>query len=187
MALLGTLLTGGGPPWPRWLRWLGNICRHPLNFARTLNPFGWAKRTAILLVMQPLSNHMRLRLRRRWWWPWSRTIDSHWQSTEPVPKYFPIGNDVAQRMADKIEGHGVSVLPEVLLNLTSTAHILGGCSMGKDAEDGVIDKYGRLFGYKNFYVTDGSIIPVNLSVNPSLTITALSEWVMSHVPEKNTL
>jgi cholesterol oxidase len=41
-----------------------------------------------------------------------------------------------------------------------------------------------LFGYERFYITDGSIIPVNLSVNPSLTITALSEWVMSHVPEK---
>jgi cholesterol oxidase len=48
----------------------------------------------------------------------------------------------------------------------------------------VIDSQGRLFGYDNFYVADGSIVPVNLSVNPSLTITALSEWVMSHVPAK---
>ena len=57
--------------------------------------------------------------------------------------------------------------------------------MGRDPSEGVIDQHGRLFGYENFYVADGSIIPVNLRVNPSLTIAALSEWIMSHVPEKN--
>jgi cholesterol oxidase len=55
--------------------------------------------------------------------------------------------------------------------------------MGRDASEGVIDKFGRVFGYDNFYIADGSVIPVNLSVNPSLTIAALSEWIMSHVPE----
>ncbi len=53
--------------------------------------------------------------------------------------------------------------------------------MGADASHGVIDKHGRVFGYDNFYINDGSIVPVNLSVNPSLTICALSEWIMSHV------
>ena len=38
-----------------------------------------------------------------------------------------------------------------------------------------------VFDYDRFYVTDGSVLPVNLSVNPSLTITALSEWMLSHV------
>jgi cholesterol oxidase len=74
---------------------------------------------------------------------------------------------------------------EVLFNLTSTAHILGGCPMGADPSQGVIDKYGRVFGYDRFYVADGSIVPVNLSVNPSLTICALSEWFMSHIPENS--
>ncbi len=32
MALMVTILTGGGPPWPRWLRWLGNMVRHPISF-----------------------------------------------------------------------------------------------------------------------------------------------------------
>lgn len=56
--------------------------------------------------------------------------------------------------------------------------------MAADGSDGVIDRLGRVFGYDNFYVADGSVVPVNLSVNPSLTICALSEWIMSHVPEK---
>jgi cholesterol oxidase len=72
----------------------------------------------------------------------------------------------------------------VLFNLTTTAHILGGCPMGADATCGVIDKHGRVFGYDNFYIADGSVVPVNLSVNPSLTICALAEWIAGHVPHK---
>ncbi len=83
-----------------------------------------------------------------------------------------------------MDGIPQSLLPEVLLNLTSTAHILGGCPMGETVEEGVIDPRGRVFGYEDFYVCDGSIVPANLSVNPSLTITALAEWVCSHIPEK---
>jgi cholesterol oxidase len=83
-----------------------------------------------------------------------------------------------------MDGIPGSLLPEVLFSLTSTAHILGGCPMGENPDEGVIDPYGRLFGYDHIYVADGSIIPANLSVNPSLTITALSEWVMNHIPAK---
>jgi len=182
MGLLSTVLVGGGPGVPRPLRWLATIARRPGAFLRSLNPIGWARRTGILLVMQSVSNHMSLRLRRRWWWPFSRRIDSHWQSTEKIPKFFPIANETAQRLADKVEGDAGSGLAEVLFDLTSTAHILGGCPMGQDASQGVIDPLGRVFGYDNFYVADGSVVPVNLSVNPSLTICALSEWIMEHVP-----
>jgi cholesterol oxidase len=185
MSLLCTVMVGGGPPWPRPIRLLGEIARHPLKFLRMCNPFGWAQRTGILLVMQFLPNHMSLRLRRRWFWPFSKRLDSLWDSAEKVPKYFPIANQVAQRLADKMEGDPSSGWAEVLFNTTSTAHILGGCPMGASAAEGVIDKFGRVFGYDNFYVADGSIVPVNLSVNPSLTICALSEWIMNHVAAKN--
>lgn len=184
LATLSTLMTGGGGKVPRWLRWFANILRHPVDFARLLIPFGWAKRTGILLVMQPLHNYMSLHTKRRWWLPFSKAIESEWSSEATVPKFFPVANDVAQRLAGKMDGIPGSLLPEVLFHLTSTAHILGGCPMGENPEEGVIDPYGRLFGYDNFYIADGSIIPANLSVNPSLTITALSEWVMSHVPAK---
>ncbi len=184
MSLLSTFLVGGGPPWPRPIRFVGAVLRHPLQFLRFVNPLGWAKRSGILLVMQSLPNHLSLSLRRPWYWPFSKKITSVWNSSAKVPKYFPLANEVAERLAQKMDGDASSNLPEVVLNVTSTAHILGGCPMGRNAEEGVIDRHGRVFGYDNFYIADGSIIPVNLSVNPSLTITALSEWVMSHVAEK---
>ncbi len=56
--------------------------------------------------------------------------------------------------------------------------------MGTSPADGVIDARNRVFGYENLYVVDGSMIPANLGVNPSLTITALAEHAMSHVPLK---
>jgi cholesterol oxidase len=69
-------------------------------------------------------------------------------------------------------------MPDALLNKSTTAHILGGCPMGKDKDEGVVDKHGNVFGYQNLKVIDASIIPVNLAVNPSLTITALAEYAM---------
>ena len=77
-----------------------------------------------------------------------------------------------------------SNLPEALLNTAATAHILGGAVIGADPEHGVVDRHQRAFGYHNLLVCDGSVIPANPGVNPSLTITALAEHAMSHVPPR---
>jgi len=58
-----------------------------------------------------------------------------------------------------------------------TAHPLGGCVMADDAMEGVVNEYGEVWNYPNLYVSDGSIIPTALSVNPSATISALSERI----------
>ena len=76
--------------------------------------------------------------------------------------------------------------PEVMLGLSTTAHILGGCGISRDAASGVVDAGCRAHGYQNLCVVDGSRIPVNLGVNPSLTITALAEHAMERVPVKGT-
>ncbi len=179
MSLLTTTLTGGGPPWPRWLRWIGNVLRHPLRTLRAHSPFDWARRTAILLVMQPLSSHLRLRLRRR---PWGPALTSEVQGGVRPPTYLPLANRLAARMAGKMRGTPGSVLPEVLLDTSTTAHILGGATRGRTPDEGVCDARGRVFGYDGLYVADGSLVPANLGVNPSLTITALSELVMAGIP-----
>jgi len=184
LGLLSTVLTDGdGGPWRRRLRWLGNMLRHPLAALRSINPFGWAKHTAILLVMQPVENYLRLRWGRRRFWPFSRGVRSERSDDQPVPVYFPIAHDIARRMARKVDGVAQSCNLEVLLNVPTTAHILGGCPMGTSADDGVIDDQCRVFGYPGLYVIDGSAIPANLGVNPSLTIAALAEHAMAHVPD----
>jgi choline dehydrogenase-like flavoprotein len=62
-------------------------------------------------------------------------------------------------------------------------HPLGGCAMGDNADNGVVNGYGQVFRndpqnradvYPNFYVIDGSIVPKALGVNSSLTIAALA-------------
>ncbi len=62
-----------------------------------------------------------------------------------------------------------------------TAHPLGGCVMSDDKEQGVVNEYGEVWNYPNLYVSDGSIIPTALSVNPSATISALSERTADHL------
>jgi cholesterol oxidase len=183
MSLLTTVLTDGGGRTPRWLRWIGTVLRHPVRFLQSVVPFGWARRTAILLVMQPLDNHLRYVMRRRWYWPFSKKLDSDRGSGEPAPVFIPVANLVAKKMADKLDGIPQSGLIEVMLNKASTAHILGGCPIGKDTDDGVVDAQHRVYGYRGMYVIDGSAIPANLGVNPSLTITAMAEHAMSHVPD----
>lgn len=184
MSLLTTLLTDDGNGLPRWVRWLGQILRHPLDFLRVTNPVGWAKRTAILLVMQPVDSFLRYKLRRPWYWPFSRKLDTELVGDQKVPVFIPIANEIAKRMAAKMDGVPQSGLIEVFTGRASTAHILGGCPIGVDAADGAVDSDSKLFGYKSFYVVDGSIIPANLGVNPSLTITAMAERAMSRVPDK---
>jgi cholesterol oxidase len=66
-----------------------------------------------------------------------------------------------------------------------TAHILGGCNIGRDAEEGVVDLDCQIYNYPGLYVVDGSIMPANPGVNPSLTITALAEYAMSRIPPKD--
>jgi cholesterol oxidase len=62
-----------------------------------------------------------------------------------------------------------------IFNYLITPHPLGGCNVGKTADDGVVNHAGEVFGYRNLYVCDGSVIPEALGVNPSRTIAALGE------------
>jgi cholesterol oxidase len=76
----------------------------------------------------------------------------------------------------------MSMLPEILFNVPGTAHCVGGCIMADARDHGVVDYRNRVFGYRNMYVCDGSMVAANLGVNPSLTITALAERAISFIP-----
>ena len=98
--------------------------------------------------------------------------------------FVPEAGDLAKRYAGIVNGKPMVLLTETLFGIPTTAHILGGAVMGKDRNEGVIDKDNRVFGYENMYVCDGSMISANPGVNPSLTITALAERAMSKIPHR---
>jgi len=186
MSFLGTLLVDDGTRLTRPMKWAATCLRHPVDFVRTLNPFGWARRSTIVLVMQNLENSLRLVRARRWFWPFGKSLTSERDPGQPaIPSYIPVANQAARYIAEQTGAFPSSSINEVVLNVPTTAHILGGASMGTTPEDGVIDARNRVFGYDNLYVVDGSMIPSNLGVNPSLTITAMAEHAMSHIPLKD--
>ena len=179
-----TLMTDGGGKIPRQIRYLGNIARHPVQFLKLLWPLEKASTTTIVLVMQTDKNYLKLDYKPRWWRLGGKSMNSTVPSgIDRTPPYIPIANEVTKRLARKMNGIPLSGLPEVVFNAPSTAHILGGCCMGESPEKGVVGLNGEVFGYPNLFVADGSVVPANLGVNPSLTITALSEYIISRIPD----
>jgi cholesterol oxidase len=181
MGLLGTLAVAAGRL-PRPLRWLGALLRHPLDALRNLIPFGWAKRTVVVLVMQSLDNALTLVRKRRWL---GRALGSRRDpGAPPIPTYLPIANRAAAHVAARMGGYPLNALNEVLLGVPITAHVLGGARMATSPEAGVVDADCRVFGYPGLWIVDGAAIPTNLGANPSLTIAALAEHAMAAIPPK---
>ena len=180
MGLLFTLLTGAGNRLTRPRRLAGQILRHPATALRlATRRRSWSRRTMILLVMQTLPGSLSFvprRLGRR------LMLTTRQDPQHPVAAFIPAANRAAEILASELGGIAQSNLPEALLNTPATAHILGGAVIGADPEHGVVDRHQRAFGYRNLLVCDGSVVPANPGVNPSLTITALAEHAMSHVP-----
>jgi cholesterol oxidase len=183
MAFLWTLLVGKGTRLTRPIKFLGQSVRHPIQFARANWPHKFSRRTVILLVMQTLDNSMRLKAKRRLFGKGVK-LNTEQDPENPNPTFIPVADWTARRAAEKLDGVPQVGTTEALLNVPITAHILGGAVMGTDAGSGVIDHRQRVFGYENLLVCDGSAVPANPGVNPSLTITAMTEYAMSHIPTR---
>lgn len=135
----------------------------------------WHKRVSILTVMQQADNQLRFGYGRTLFKAGQKGLKSEISVGERAPSYIPLANEAARQFAQVSNGLAQNVLFESVGNLSVTAHILGGAVMAENPEMGVIDLNHQVFGYENLYVVDGSAIPVNVGVNPSLTITALAE------------
>jgi cholesterol oxidase len=183
MGMLTTILTNGRPGPRRVALWMKNVMvsllHHPWKTVRVLQPRGWAREFVILLCMQALEGQIQMRWRRPWFWPFRKFLVSQGQK---VPTYIPKANEFAEKFARLTGGFAMSLLPEILFDVPGTAHCIGGCVIADSSDHGVVDSHQRVFGYKNMYICDGSVIAANLGVNPSLTITALAERAMSFIP-----
>lgn len=183
MSFLSTILTSGRPGRARIGSWVKNLLlsmvRRPIKTFQILRPHGWARESVILLCMQALEAHIDMAWERPWFWPFQKFLVSRGKK---VPTYISQANDFATKFAAITGGVAMSMLPEILFDVPGTAHCLGGCVIGDSRHTGVVDVRSRVFGYKNMYVCDGSMVSANLGVNPSLTITALTERAMTFIP-----
>jgi cholesterol oxidase len=181
MFRLATFATGPGAPIVRTVKLIGNILSKPFTYIKSNLKLNIARNSIILLVMQTLDNSMKM-VWKKGWLGGKMAMDNSGQNR--VPAYIETGQQVMYRFAEKVNGISMNAITEIIFNMSTTAHILGGCPMGKTKDEGVVNENFAAHGYPNMYILDGSIIPCNLGVNPSLTITALSEYAMDQIPVK---
>ncbi|MER7398707.1 GMC family oxidoreductase [Streptomyces sp. NPDC000151] len=165
----------------RVLGWLAKSARHPVLSLRSLSNRRWSERTIIGLVMQSLDNS--LTTYRKPGGIGKGLLTARQGHGAPNPAQIPAAAEAATLIAEDINGFPGSNVGE-LMGTPLTAHFLGGCPIGEDADHGVIDPYHRLYGHPGISVVDGSAVSANLGVNPSLTITAQAERAMSFWPNK---
>ena len=177
MGTLTTILVDGGGRVPRQVRFAYQVLRHPVAFLRSLSVRRWSERGVILLVMQTLDNSLRVFRKGNH----LTTAQGH---GEPNPTYIPVANEAARAAAEIMGGKPQGAWNEALLDIPTTAHILGGACIGDSPDAGVIDPYHRIYGHPGLHVADASAISANLGVNPSLTITAMTERAMARWPNK---
>ncbi len=166
----------------RTTKMIGNVITSPLKFLRSTLSTNLPKNSIIFLVMQSLDSSLKMV-----WKPglFGGGIAMANEGNNKVPAYIPIGQEVMHRYAEKVNGVPQNAVTEVMFNMSTTAHILGGCPMGETKETGVVNENFELHSYPNMFVLDGSIVAGNLGVNPSLTITALSEYAMDQIAAKD--
>jgi cholesterol oxidase len=179
MSSLYTVMVGDGTRVTRPLKLLKAAARHPITFLKLFNPRGWSRRTIIVLVMQTVDNAIALRATRT---RRGVRLQTAQDPERPIPTYLSAANEFGAWLAKRTGGVAQSSLMEALANIPTTAHVLGGAVIGADPSRGVVDAHQRVFGYANLLVCDGAAVPANVGVNPSLTITAMAEHAMSHVP-----
>jgi len=167
-----------------WLLLLA-ILRHPWSFIKSKLDPTWGRRTFFILLMQTEDNLMRVKLGRSLMTLFRNGLISDRGTEKQVPAEIPIGHQVVRAMAAEIDGLPMGNIVEGALNASMTAHILGGCPMGSNDAEGVVNKELEVFNYPGLYIVDGSIIQANPGLNPTLTITAMAEYAMSGIAAKN--
>ena len=157
---------------------LSDIISRPVKNFKIYFVNDWAKKTQILLFMRTIDSTLNFR-------KGIFGMKSAIERGQGPTAFIPEAKTLSEEYAKIVNGKTTVLLSETALGIPTTAHILGGAVMGKDKTEGVIDKDNNVFGYENMLICDGSMISANPGVNPSLTITALSERAMSKIKKKN--
>ncbi len=177
--LTAPFVEGDHPIWLRFVKMAGKILRHPLDFIYEKFVANWSRVTTIFLIMQTADNLTHVRRGRNIFTLFQKGLVLKPDADYPIPKQIPVGNKVVKKFAARIKGIPLASVMDGLFNFPTTAHFMGGVPIGRDAEEGVVGLNCEVHHYAGLFVVDGSIMPGNPGVNPSLTIAALAEYAMS--------
>lgn len=182
MGRLATLAVGAGSPLVRSAKLFFKLLTQPHKFIKYFFNGDFARNSVFILVMQTLDNSMKMILKKG---IFGRRLSMENKLAGKVPAYIEVGQEVMSRYAEKVGGIPLNSTLEIFMNMSTTAHILGGAPIGSNAIEGVVNEKFEVHNYPNMFIVDGSIIQANPGVNPSLTITALAEYAMEKIPKKN--
>ena len=171
-------------PLRRAAKVVGALLRRPWHWLGHWFTADWYRRISVLTVMQQADNQLAFGYRRRAWRLGALALESRLSVGAASPTYLPQANRAARAFAEASGGEALNVLPESMGNRAVTAHLLGGAVIAGSPAEGVVDARHQVFGHPGLYVIDGSSIPANVGVNPSLTIAALAERAISLWPAR---
>ena len=175
-------LVDGGTRGERLRRTVQAVLKDPASATANQRARGWNRRATVLTVMQHDDNELELHLGRAPLWGLRSRLAP---GAAPVPTYLPQANAAARAVARASGGTAYGTLLDPLLGIGATAHVLGGAVIGATPDEGVVDPEHRVFAtadgdvHEDLRILDGSVVPANIGVNPSLTITALAERAMA--------
>jgi cholesterol oxidase len=115
------------------------------------------------------------------------TLQINWNNEKSLSLYREIEKTLRELTESRNPGLDGNLMVNpvwTVLKQQMTPHPLGGCPMGDDPSLGVVSPEGKVYGYKNLYVADGSIVPSALGPNPSKTIGALAERISEKMIEQ---
>lgn len=158
---------------------------HPIDFAKAAFLPGWAHNVTILLIMQHADNRMRFKIGRGLFTLFRKGLVAEEEPGYEINAQVQGSHKITHEFAARINGVALGSIGENLLGMPTTAHILGGAPMSHNAEEGAVDENFQVHNYAGMYIIDGSIMPANPGVNPSLTIAALAEYAMSRIQPFN--
>jgi len=183
-SLTAPLIEAGSSIPVRILKALWQIVCHPIDFLSVKVFPGVARRSTVLLTMQTEDNVMRVKLGRKFFTLFRRDLICERDEKRPINAVVDVAHRITRMLTKKINSIPQGMINESLLNIPGTAHFMGGVPFGESAEDGVVGLNCEVHNYPGLYVVDGSIMPANPGVNPSLTITALAEYAVDQIPPK---
>ncbi len=153
----------------------GMLCHPGATLAR-MRDSKWNEKVTVLTVMQKRDSQLHFELARNWMAGGRRGLRTRIpEGRSAPPAQLPVAEQAVRDLAAISGGEPFDTVLASVGGLSVTAHILGGCAMAPDPTTGVIDAEHQVFGHPGLYVVDGSSVPSNIGVNPSLTIAALAE------------